>query len=112
MAKRRVPADERQEIFPWARPDQVVRLAGSGAVIFEAPELSRIVRSSTPLLPRVQQRRAPQLQSLGLPFGLRTLDGGWSCWSCARDLTDADVVRAGPGYTTCPGCGARLPFTD
>jgi hypothetical protein len=33
-----------------------------------------------------------------------------TCWSCAQELREAEVVDAGPGTRLCPGCGARLPF--
>jgi hypothetical protein len=108
---RRAPASELQIVFSWTDPRAVLD-AASGDVVYEAPEVSRIVAGRAPRLPRVKQRAAGEPPSLGLPFGVREVEGRLTCWSCARDLHEDEIVRAGPGYSTCPGCGARLPFSD
>jgi hypothetical protein len=105
--------DERQIRFSWLDPAEVIASAErrGGAVVFEAPETSRIVREPTPRIPRIRQsRREPE--SFGLPFGARRSAGRVACWSCAADLMEADLLRTGPGTIVCPGCGARLPFAE
>lgn len=84
-----------------------------GDVLFEAPEVSRIVAGKAPRVPRVRQRAiAQEPPSLGLPFGLRQSAGRTACWSCGEEFSEVEAVRVSPGQATCPGCGARLPFTD
>ncbi len=100
MAKRRregepAPAQER---FAWVDPARVLDGVPAGEVVFEAPEL------------RPRPRKAAPPRSLGLPFGVRDVDGQPACWSCGRVIDEAEVVRAGPGDCRCPGCGAKLPF--
>jgi hypothetical protein len=103
MAKRRreggseaEPLGGAQGRFAWTDPARVLEAAPAGEVVFEAPELK----------PRPRRAAAPR--SLGLPFGVREVDGQPACWSCGRVIDD--VVRAGPGDSRCPGCGAKLPF--
>jgi hypothetical protein len=110
MARRGAPSDK-QVAFTWTEPRAVLD-AARGEVVYEAPEASRIAAGRAPRLPRVKQRSGAEPPSFGLPFGIRVVDGEVTCWSCARELVDEEVVRAGPGYATCPGCGARLPFAE
>jgi hypothetical protein len=81
---------------------QVLADAPAGEVLYEAPEIRKRGRAAKPTAPR----------SLGLPFGVRQTDGHAVCWSCGHDLDEASMVRAGPGDLRCPGCGAKLPFTE
>jgi hypothetical protein len=106
-----------QTTFAWFNGEKVLKAAEErgGTVLFEAPDVSRIVRTQPPRLPRVRVKRGTagkEPPSLGLPFGPRLTDGAVSCWSCARELGETEVVRTGPGLSTCPGCGARLPFAE
>jgi hypothetical protein len=113
MADRRRTTDDRQIQFSWIDPEEVLRNAEErgGAVIFEAPDTSRIVASKPPRLPRIRTKApAREPDSLGLPFGTRVKDGRIMCWSCGQDVEESELVRSGPGACTCPGCGARLPF--
>lgn len=113
MASRRIPpGDDRQVSFSWIDPSEVMASADrrGGAVVFEAPEASRLVRGRAPKLPRVRAAK-PRLASMGLPFAAREDDGLASCWSCGKELAD-EVVRVGPGMVACPGCGARIPFGE
>ena len=102
MAKRRREGDApaAQGRFTWADPARVFDAAPAGEIVFEAAELKR---APAP-------RRPPPPKSLGLPFGVREVDGRPACWSCGRIIVEAEVVRAGPGDSRCPGCGAKLPF--
>lgn len=107
MPRRRRPQDDdahdaRQARFAWADRDQILDGAPAGEVVFEAPELKAPPRS----------RRAPPAPSLGLPFGLRDVDGTSVCWSCAGPVDGRTAVRVGPGDCRCPSCGAKLPFVD
>jgi hypothetical protein len=105
--------DDRQVRFSWLDPEEVLASAErrGGSVIFEAPETSRIVRERTPRIPKVKvSRKEPE--SFGLPFGARRLADRVTCWSCAADLAESELVRTGPGTIACPGCGARLPFAE
>ena len=97
MAKRRreEPPDA-QERFAWADPARILDGAPAGEVVFEAPDL------------KPKPKRAAPAKSLGLPFGVRDVDGQPACWSCGRVIDE--VVSAGPGDQRCPGCGAKLPF--
>jgi hypothetical protein len=105
-------AADRQTSFAWSEPGAVLD-AVHGQVVFEDPEVSRIVAEKAPRVPRVRTRPArSEPDSLGLPFGLRAAQGRFSCWSCAVEIRESDVVRTGPGSVICPGCGARLPFAD
>jgi hypothetical protein len=106
--------DERQVRFSWLDPSEVIASAErrGGAVVYEAPETSRIVKERTPRIPRVRVHRTREPESFGLPFGARRYGGRFTCWSCAADLGESDVVRTGPGNLACPGCGARLPFIE
>lgn len=114
MADRRRTVDDKQVRFTWTDPEEIVRNAEErgGAVLFEAPDTSRIIATKPPRLPRVRTKGASAREpdSLGLPFGTRERDGQIMCWSCGQEIGEADVVRSGPGAAGCPGCGARLPF--
>jgi hypothetical protein len=106
---------DRQVVFTWVDPGDVLRSADErgGAVVFEAPDVSRIVRGKAPRLPRVKVRGgAAEPRSMGLPFGLRRVQGRLTCWSCAQDFDEGELVRARPGHVTCPGCGAHIPFAE
>jgi hypothetical protein len=107
MPKRPRPPDERQSSFAWADPARVLD-AAHGKVVYEAPELSRLTR---PRPPRRAAATPEEIQSLGLPFGARRVDGRSVCWSCGRDLPEGGV-RQGPGNQLCPGCGAKIPFSE
>ena len=110
MSGRRI--SERQITFAWTDPSALLEIS-HGDVLFEAPEVSRIVSGKVPRVPKVRQRLiAQEPPSLGLPFGVRQVAGRTACWSCGEEFADGDVVRVGPGQATCPGCGARLPFAD
>jgi hypothetical protein len=93
-----------QERFAWPDVARVLAEAPAGEVVYEAPELR----------PRARRAKAaaPASKTLGLPFGVKDTDGRQVCWSCAKDLDEAGVVRAGPGDSRCGGCGAKLPFTE
>lgn len=115
MARRRIAtrAEDRQVSFAWSDPAEVIdRAVRRGAVVFEAPEASEIRHGRTPRVPRVKTRAPQEPPSLGLPFGVREVEGHVTCWSCAEELSEGDLVRNGPGNVVCPGCGARLPFVD
>jgi hypothetical protein len=86
--------------FAWADPERVLGAAPDGEVVFEAPQLR----------PRTRPARPPRLRSIGLPLGVREVDGRSVCWSCAGEVDEDRLVRAGPGDVRCPGCGAKLPF--
>jgi hypothetical protein len=107
MPKRREP-DERQSSFAWADPNRILE-AAQGKVVYEAPELSRLTRQRPGK--RAAVATTDEVKSLGLPFGARRVDGRSVCWSCGRDLPDG-AVRAGPGNQLCPGCGAKIPFSE
>lgn len=115
MASRRFSeGDDRQVSFSWVDPMEV--LASSerrgGDVLFEAPETSRLQRGRAPKLPRVRAAK-PRLASMGLPFAAARDERGLaSCWSCGKELEEAEVIRIGPGTVSCPGCGARIPFGE
>jgi hypothetical protein len=85
-----------QSRFAWMDAEKVLGDSPAGEVLFEAP--------------RRRAKPGPPPQTLGLPFGVRQTDGGAVCWSCGHDVEEEKVVRAGPGDTRCPGCGAKLPF--
>jgi hypothetical protein len=118
MSSKRHRVDERQVTWNWADPERVLRdEATRGDVVFEAPDVSRIVAARPPPLPRIRQRKnringTDDVPSMGLPFGARVEDGGRvTCWSCAQTIAERDVVvSAEPGLQYCPGCGARLAF--
>jgi hypothetical protein len=123
MAKRRSTDGKQEAILAsktgllfasWSDPADLLKVSESrGSVVFEAPEVSKIIRGGPPKLPRVRSARgASEVEppSLGLPFGVRRLEGRLACWSCGGDVSEADVVRSGPGIAACPSCGARLPF--
>ena len=117
MSSRRADASgDRQVPLAWSTPRDILEAVESrpGAVVFEVPEISRIVSGRQPSLPRVRVRRRGPVEppSLGLPFGVRDHEGRQHCWSCGRDLSEDDVIRSAPGYVQCPGCGARLPFAE
>jgi hypothetical protein len=118
MSAKRRSIDDRQVVFSWNRawadPADLLRASdGRGAVLFEAPEVSRIVRGRSTRLPRVRLRDGQkEPDSYGLPFGMREYQGRLVCWSCALELGEDDVIRSAPGHASCPGCGARLPFTE
>jgi len=98
--------DPRQSTFAWTDPAEVLDSAdGRGEVVFEAPGLSRLTRVRPGRRLAAAARR--EIESFGLPFGV---DGSGTCWSCGAEIDEA--VRAGPGYATCPGCGAKLPFAE
>src|SRR5262249_20632002 len=97
MAQRRREDADAQGRFAWSNAKKILNGAPAGEVVFEAPELR----------PRPARKAAPP-KSLGLPFGVRDVDGQPACWSCGRVIDE--VVRAGPGDSRCPGCGAKLPF--
>jgi hypothetical protein len=101
MPKRRKGEEAKEQgSFAWADRDRILAGAPAGAVLFEAPELRA----------RPKPPKEPPKGSLGLPFGVHHVDGQPVCWSCGRAIDDAEVVRAGPGDSRCPGCGAKLPF--
>jgi hypothetical protein len=110
MPRRRRPEDDahepRQSRFAGADRDQILDAAPAGEVIFEAPELK------PELKPAPRPRRAARAASLGLPFGLRDVDGTSVCWSCARPVDGTTAIRVGPGDSRCPSCGAKLPFVE
>ena len=105
MPKRRT-SDERQRSFAWSDPLRILE-AAQGKVIYEAPELSRLSRAR----PGKRTASPEEIRSLGLPFGARRVDGRSVCWSCGGDLSER-IFRAGPGNHLCPGCGAKLPFSE
>jgi hypothetical protein len=115
MSKRRagtVSGSSRQANFGWQDPSRLLEAVG-GEVVYEAPDLSRLTRSrQRPSRVRVAPAAAREILSLGLPFGVRKTDSGTVCWSCSRELADKDIIRTGPGYARCPGCGAKLPFAE
>src|SRR5262245_20153223 len=100
--KRIADADQsKQASFAWADRARILASAPDGEVIFEAPDLRPA---------RAPQAPPPPPRSLGLPFGVRAVDGTPACWSCGQVVDEERVVRVGPGDTRCPGCGAKLPF--
>jgi len=108
---------DRQIRFQWLDPADVLAAASQrgGAVVYEAPDTSRIVRGKPVRLPRVRVKRAAEPSeppSRGLPFGARRIEGRVTCWSCAQELAEHQLVHVGPGLISCPGCGARLPFSE
>ena len=107
------PSD-RQITFIWSDPDEVLRAEGDrGDILFEAPDVSRIVvKGRVPRLPRVKQRAVGEPESMGLPFTPRTVAGRVMCWSCACEIVEGEAVRVAPGMVSCPGCGARIPFAE
>ncbi|HKA87833.1 MAG TPA: hypothetical protein VKE22_09220 [Haliangiales bacterium] len=107
MPKRPREIDDRQASFAWANPKRILE-AAQGNVLYEAPEISRLVRGRPG---KRAAATAEEVKSLGLPFGARRVDGRSVCWSCGRDLPDGPV-RAGPGNQVCPGCGAKIPFSE
>jgi hypothetical protein len=100
MPRRRKGEAKAQASFAWADREQIFAQAPAGTVVFEAPELR----------PKPRPPAVPPGRSLGLPFGVREVDGQPACWSCGRAIDEETVVRAGPGDSRCPGCGAKLPF--
>jgi len=100
MPRRRRGEDvESQASFAWTDPKHILDGVPAGEVLFEAPEL------------KPKRRKAePPPKSIGLPFGVREVDGTPACWSCGQAVSDETVVRVGPGDHRCPGCGAKLPF--
>jgi hypothetical protein len=116
MSKRRVPAagaSAIQSTFAWRDPETLLGAPARGEVVYEAPDLSRVVRAKTRAARvRVAPAAARDIQSFGLPFGVRRADGRAVCWSCGVELEEGRVVTAGPGDTRCPGCGAKLPFGE
>jgi hypothetical protein len=113
MAGKRQRIEERQVAWHWVDPVQLLREEEErGDVVFEAPEASRIVTGRPPRLPRVRLRRqrTAEIESVGLPFGVREESGRVTCWSCGQTIGEDDALPAGPGAQVCPGCGARLPF--
>jgi hypothetical protein len=107
MPRRRRPreddaTDAHQSHFAWSDRDKILDGAPVGEVLFEAPELR----------PPPRPRRSPPAPSLGLPFGLRDVDGTTVCWSCAKPVDGTTAVRVGPGDCRCGNCGAKLPFID
>ena len=120
MAKRRSgdtsAGDEKQSSFAWRDAARVLAATPDrGEVVYQAPELSKISRPKRAKVGRVV-RVAPgvasELASLGLPFGVKTSDGRAVCWSCSIELDESAVLRTGPGYARCPGCGAKIPFAE
>lgn len=114
MARRDDVPDDRQVAFAWMNAEEVMRLAErrGGEVVYEAPTESRLPARRARPSRRTRRTPAREPESYGLPFGVRDADGTPSCWSCGRELVLDDVVRVGPGFATCPGCGAKLPFAE
>ena len=113
MSGKRQRVEERQVAWHWVDPVQLLREEEErGDVVYEAPEASRIVTTRPPRLPRVRLRRqkSAELESVGLPFGVREDAGRVTCLSCAQTIVEGEALPAGPGAQVCPGCGARLPF--
>jgi hypothetical protein len=110
-----VVRDDRQSSFIWRDPAHVLEnTPDRGEIVYEAPELSRLARSKPGRSVRVRVAPAAgeEILSLGLPFGVRKTDGRAVCWSCSRELDESSIVRTGPGYARCPGCGAKIPFAE
>jgi hypothetical protein len=104
--RRRGGDEERQKSFAWFDREHILEAAPVGEVLFEAPELRPRARraAAAPKTP------PPPPTTMGLPFGVREVDGSATCWSCGKAIDEATVIHVGPGDTRCPGCGAKLPF--
>jgi len=103
MPRRRREDETKQATFAWSDRSRILEGAPAGEVLFEAPELKPRARRSP---------SGPPPSSLGLPFGVRKVDGASVCWSCGQPVDETTVVRVGPGDHRCPGCGAQLPFVE